>query len=124
MKEDFNFGKKDVINNDSNPHDVAALFKEFLRCLPDPLLTRELYCAFMKSGRKLCFIAISACLLSFFTRTNRSHSYLYSKICSNIFAHDFLSKSTYIRSCVVVIMCIPLMHNYIQQSLNAGSAQI
>ena len=52
MKEDFNFGKKDVINNDSNPHDVAALFKEFLRCLPDPLLTRELYCAFMKSGRK------------------------------------------------------------------------
>lgn len=58
MKEDFNFGKKDVINNDSNPHDVAALFKEFLRCLPDPLLTRELYCAFMKSGRKLDFIAM------------------------------------------------------------------
>ena len=105
MKEDFNFGKKDVINNDSNPHDVAALFKEFLRCLPDPLLTRELFCAFMKSGRKLDFIGIGACLLSRFTRTNRSQSYLYSKTNSNIFNHDFLPKS-HILDHVLWLSCV------------------
>ncbi|XP_066916859.1 rho GTPase-activating protein 6-like [Clytia hemisphaerica] len=47
MKANFDSGYTDVITEDSNPHDVAAIFKEFLRCLPDPLLTRDLYPAFL-----------------------------------------------------------------------------
>ena len=31
-------------------HDVAALLKEFLRDMPDPLLTRELYTAFINTA--------------------------------------------------------------------------
>ena len=28
---------------DANPHDIAALLKEFFRSLPEPLMTRELF---------------------------------------------------------------------------------
>ncbi|XP_065884816.1 rho GTPase-activating protein 6-like isoform X2 [Dysidea avara] len=34
-----------------HPHDVACLLKEFFRCLPEPLLTRELYSAFLSTRR-------------------------------------------------------------------------
>ena len=37
---------------DFSPHDVAAVLKEFLRELPDPLLCRELYNAFVAASRK------------------------------------------------------------------------
>lgn len=50
MKEDYDNGLDCVITEESNPHDVAAIFKEFLRCLPDPLLTRELYPAFLETA--------------------------------------------------------------------------
>ena len=52
MKANFDSGYTDVITEDSNPHDVAAIFKEFLRCLPDPLLTRDLYPAFLAAASK------------------------------------------------------------------------
>ena len=52
MKEDYDSGHACVITEESNPNDVAALFKEFLRCLPEPLLTRELYPAFLSSASK------------------------------------------------------------------------
>ena len=57
MKINLDSGYTDVIRDDSNPHDVAAVFKEFLRCLPDPLLTRDLYPAFLAAASKLtiCF---------------------------------------------------------------------
>ena len=53
MKTNLDSGYTDVIRDDSNPHDVAAVFKEFLRCLPDPLLTRDLYPAFLAAASKL-----------------------------------------------------------------------
>ena len=52
MKTNLDSGYTDVITDDSNPHDVAAVFKEFLRCLPDPLLTRDLYPAFLAAASK------------------------------------------------------------------------
>ncbi|XP_057313021.1 rho GTPase-activating protein 6-like [Hydractinia symbiolongicarpus] len=51
MKEDYDSGHSCVITEDTNPHDVAALLKDFLRCLPDPLLTRELYPAFLSCAK-------------------------------------------------------------------------
>ena len=33
--------------SDANPHDVASVLKEFFRSLPEPLMTRELYQAFL-----------------------------------------------------------------------------
>lgn len=35
------------LDEEHNPHDVGALLKEFFRDLPDPLLTRDLYSAFV-----------------------------------------------------------------------------
>ncbi|XP_065670599.1 uncharacterized protein LOC100215916 [Hydra vulgaris] len=52
MKSDYDRGFFGVINGESNPNDVAALLKEFLRCLPDPLLTRELYQVFLSLAKK------------------------------------------------------------------------
>ena len=42
IKQKFDRGE-DVDLTDANPHDVAALLKEFFRSLPDPLMTRELF---------------------------------------------------------------------------------
>ena len=47
MKEDYDNGLGCIITADSNPNDVAELFKDFFRSLPDPLLTRDLYTPFI-----------------------------------------------------------------------------
>lgn len=49
MKEQFDSGEKKKFTAEDNPHDVAALFKEYFRDLPEPLLTRELYAAFLET---------------------------------------------------------------------------
>ncbi|KAF5286413.1 hypothetical protein FQR65_LT12593 [Abscondita terminalis] len=51
LREDFDCGKEAALGNDQCPHDVATLMKEFLRDLPDPLLCRDLYHAFVKTQR-------------------------------------------------------------------------
>lgn len=40
------------LDEEHSVHDVAALLKEFLRDMPDPLLPRELYAAFLHANRK------------------------------------------------------------------------
>uniref|UniRef100_A0A7N8XNK2 Rho GTPase activating protein 6 n=1 Tax=Mastacembelus armatus TaxID=205130 RepID=A0A7N8XNK2_9TELE len=49
LREDFDQGWEVRLDEEHNIHDVAALLKEFLRDLPDPLLTRELYMAFINT---------------------------------------------------------------------------
>lgn len=41
-----------VLDDEHSIHDVAALLKEFLRDMPDPLLTRELYTPFINTLRE------------------------------------------------------------------------
>eukprot|EP00794_Sanderia_malayensis_P007407 gene7407-8227_t len=53
MREELDRGNTSIIHSEeTNPQDVAALFKEFFRDLPDPLLTRELYAPLLAT-RKL-----------------------------------------------------------------------
>ena len=52
MREEFDSGEKTKFTEDDNPHDVAALFKEYFRDLPEPLLTRDLYSAFLETQSK------------------------------------------------------------------------
>ena len=49
MRELFDSGEKIDFTAEDNPHDVAALFKEYFRDLPEPLLTRELYSVFLET---------------------------------------------------------------------------
>ncbi|XP_051572054.1 rho GTPase-activating protein 6-like isoform X2 [Myxocyprinus asiaticus] len=50
LREDFNSGIDVVLDEEHSVHDVAALLKEFLRDMPDPLLPRELYRAFLHAN--------------------------------------------------------------------------
>ncbi|XP_068612214.1 rho GTPase-activating protein 36 [Brachionichthys hirsutus] len=50
LKEDFNVGVDVQLDEEQSVHDVAALLKEFLRDMPDPLLPRELYPAFLHAN--------------------------------------------------------------------------
>ncbi|MEQ2209275.1 hypothetical protein XENOCAPTIV_027839, partial [Xenoophorus captivus] len=50
LREDFDIGVDVQLDEEHSVHDVAALLKEFLRDMPDPLLPRELYPAFMHSN--------------------------------------------------------------------------
>ncbi len=43
IRRQFDEGDDVDIPEDANPHDVACLFKEFFRSLPEPLMTRDLY---------------------------------------------------------------------------------
>ncbi|XP_069896992.1 rho GTPase-activating protein 6 isoform X2 [Dipodomys merriami] len=47
LREEFDRGIDVSLEEEHSVHDVAALLKEFLRDMPDPLLTRELYTAFI-----------------------------------------------------------------------------
>ncbi|XP_024141918.1 rho GTPase-activating protein 6 isoform X1 [Oryzias melastigma] len=49
LREEFDQGWEVLMDEEHSVHDVAALLKEFLRDLPDPLLTRELYTAFINT---------------------------------------------------------------------------
>ncbi|ERL92845.1 hypothetical protein D910_10152, partial [Dendroctonus ponderosae] len=51
LREDFDSGKETTIDDSQCPHDVANLLKEYLRELPDPLLCRDLYHAFIQTQR-------------------------------------------------------------------------
>ncbi|XP_073693092.1 rho GTPase-activating protein 36 isoform X1 [Garra rufa] len=50
LREDFDMGIDVVLDEEHSVHDVAALLKEFLRDMPDPLLPRELYRAFLHTN--------------------------------------------------------------------------
>lgn len=52
LREDFDSGNIHEIHSDASPHDVAALLKEFLRELPEPLLCRSLYQGFVGTQSK------------------------------------------------------------------------
>uniref|UniRef100_A0A3Q3WAW1 Rho-GAP domain-containing protein n=1 Tax=Mola mola TaxID=94237 RepID=A0A3Q3WAW1_MOLML len=49
LREEFDRGIDVQLDEDHSIHDVAALLKEFLRDMPDPLLTKELYTAFINT---------------------------------------------------------------------------
>ncbi|NXN93162.1 RHG06 protein, partial [Rhinopomastus cyanomelas] len=49
LREEFDRGEDVVLDEEHSIHDVAALLKEFLRDMPDPLLTRELYTPFINT---------------------------------------------------------------------------
>lgn len=51
LREDFDMGIDVTLDEEHSVHDVAALLKEFLRHMPDPLLPRELYRAFLHANR-------------------------------------------------------------------------
>ncbi|XP_051176050.1 uncharacterized protein LOC127291164 isoform X2 [Leptopilina boulardi] len=51
LREEFDSGRETKIGSDQCPHDVAALLKEYLRDLPDPLLCRDLYQAFVHTQK-------------------------------------------------------------------------
>lgn len=50
LREDFDLGADVQLDEEQSVHDVAALLKEFLRDMPDPLLPRELYAAFLHAN--------------------------------------------------------------------------
>ncbi|XP_069374745.1 rho GTPase-activating protein 36 isoform X2 [Paralichthys olivaceus] len=50
LREDFDVGVDVQLDEEHSVHDVAALLKEFLRDMPDPLLPRELYPAFLHAN--------------------------------------------------------------------------
>ncbi|KAM4536417.1 rho GTPase-activating protein 36 isoform 1-T1 [Odontesthes bonariensis] len=50
LREDFDMGVDIQLDEEHSVHDVAALLKEFLRDMPDPLLPRELYPAFLHAN--------------------------------------------------------------------------
>ncbi|XP_054471111.1 rho GTPase-activating protein 6-like isoform X2 [Anoplopoma fimbria] len=49
LRKNFDQGWEVHLGEEPSVHDVAALLKEFLRDMPDPLLTRELYTAFINT---------------------------------------------------------------------------
>ncbi|CAL8326433.1 unnamed protein product [Lota lota] len=50
LRECFDMGTDVHLDEEHSVHDVAALLKEFLRDMPDPLLPRELYLAFLHAN--------------------------------------------------------------------------
>lgn len=50
LRDDFDMGADIQLDEEHSVHDVAALLKEFLRDMPDPLLPRELYPAFLHAN--------------------------------------------------------------------------
>ncbi|CAM1314997.1 ARHGAP6 (predicted) [Pycnogonum litorale] len=51
LRDDFDGGKDVQLTEDHHPHDVAQLLKEYFRDLKEPLLSKELYSAFIATQR-------------------------------------------------------------------------
>lgn len=52
LRDEVDAGCQPSLGEDTSIHDVAALLKEYFRDLPDPLLTRDLYSAFIATRSK------------------------------------------------------------------------
>ena len=52
MKQKFDKGEDFELSDETSPHDVACVLKEFFRSLPEPLMTRELYYPLLKTRSK------------------------------------------------------------------------
>ena len=69
IKEMFDTGKQVILDDSFNPNDAACILKEYLRSLPEPLLTRELYAGFLAASKikdneqKLATVRLLVCLL-------------------------------------------------------------
>ncbi|NXT24854.1 RHG06 protein, partial [Syrrhaptes paradoxus] len=50
LREEFDRGLDVFLDEHQSVHDVAALLKEFLRDMPEPLIPRELYAAFLRTA--------------------------------------------------------------------------
>ncbi|XP_069469217.1 rho GTPase-activating protein 6-like isoform X2 [Ambystoma mexicanum] len=50
LRDEYDLGLDVHLDESQSVHDVAALLKEFLRDMPDPLLPRELYAAFIATA--------------------------------------------------------------------------
>lgn len=64
LREDFDCGKETILEDEQCPHDVATLLKEYLRDLPDPLLCRDLYPAFVQTQSKNSFFEFFTSILN------------------------------------------------------------
>lgn len=51
LREAYDSGREVLLDETFNPNDAACLLKEYLRSLPEPLLTRELYSGFIAASR-------------------------------------------------------------------------
>lgn len=63
LREEWESGQDAALDSAVCPHDVATLLKEFLRDLPDPLLCKDLYTAFLQTQ------SMMVCLNSFYLPT-------------------------------------------------------
>ena len=52
IKALYDTGKQVVMDDQFNPNDSACILKEYLRSLPEPLLTRDLYASFLATSSK------------------------------------------------------------------------
>ena len=53
LRDEIDSGREVHLTAEHNPHDIGGLLKEFFRDLPDPLLTRDLYSAWVATRSKL-----------------------------------------------------------------------
>lgn len=58
MRDEFEKTGKKSFDDNTSPHDVATLLKEFLRDLPEPLLTNKLYTPLLETQSKHVYVGI------------------------------------------------------------------
>lgn len=68
LRDEFDRGVDVQLDEEHSIHDVAALLKEFLRDMPDPLLTKELYTAFINTTCRLSTPFLKELIIPIFRR--------------------------------------------------------
>ncbi|XP_032597948.2 uncharacterized protein LOC6570327 [Drosophila grimshawi] len=90
LRDEFDRNNSMCIPDNTCPHDVATLLKEFLRDLPEPLLCKRLYTAFLETqrirNRRLQLEAISH-LIKLLPIVHRDTLYVLLKFLGNVAAH-------------------------------------
>ncbi|ACY70540.1 hypothetical protein DVIR88_6g0077 [Drosophila virilis] len=90
LREQFDKNCNMCIPDNTCPHDVATLLKEFLRDLPEPLLCKRLYSTFLETqrirNRRLQLEAISH-LIKLLPVVHRDTLYVLLKFLGNVAAH-------------------------------------
>lgn len=122
LREELDSGSLISFDSETSPHDVASLLKEYLRDLPEPLLCRSLYPAFLSTQSKPALGVHHSDTHNslYFFGTMHSRPAIYVLVRSSVLAQYLNESMPFKRRATHADLSVRVMHMHIARTKKYG----